>query len=77
MGGVETVKHLLGLDPTARVLASSGYVDDSTLERHKEHGFFSVLRKPYRPETLRWALTEAVAEVGKEPVQPPTAEGTR
>jgi signal transduction histidine kinase/CheY-like chemotaxis protein len=77
MGGVETVKHLLGLDPTARVLASSGYVDDSTLERHKEHGFFSVLRKPYRPDTLRWALTEAMAEVGKGPVQPPTAESAK
>jgi len=59
MGGVETVQHLLRMDSAAKVLASSGYVNDDILTQHKRHGFFSVLRKPYRLEVLRAALADA------------------
>jgi|GEM_PF-4326843 len=60
MGGLETLKHLLQLDPQAVVLASSGYANDSVLAEHREHGFRSVLRKPYGVEELHRVLAETL-----------------
>ena len=47
MGGADAVREILAIDPTARVVASSGYVDSPVLAAYREHGFIGVLRKPY------------------------------
>ncbi|MBD3390837.1 MAG: response regulator, partial [Chitinivibrionales bacterium] len=52
MGGKETVKELLTLDPDARAIVISGYSDDPILANYKDHGFVGVLRKPFKPDEL-------------------------
>jgi len=56
MGGAETVKKLLGVDPNVRAIASSGYSDDTIVSSHKEQGFKAFLKKPYNIENLREVL---------------------
>jgi signal transduction histidine kinase/CheY-like chemotaxis protein len=60
MGGLETLKRLLELDPGAVVLASSGYANDRILADHRLHGFRSVLRKPYGVDELQRVLSETL-----------------
>jgi len=47
MGGAETVKKLLELDPGVKAVVSSGYSDDAVTSNYQEHGFRSYLSKPY------------------------------
>ncbi len=48
LGGKETNKRLLAIDPGARVIVSSGYSDDAVMADHRAHGFAACLRKPYQ-----------------------------
>jgi CheY-like chemotaxis protein len=59
MGGLETVRLLLGLDPNAKVIVSSGYSGDPVMAEYQKHGFRGVLAKPYR----LGEVSEAVARV--------------
>jgi signal transduction histidine kinase/CheY-like chemotaxis protein len=47
MGGVETARKLKELDPSAKLIASSGYSDGPVMSRFREHGFDDVLPKPW------------------------------
>jgi FixJ family two-component response regulator len=51
MGGVETASKLKELDPSARLIASSGYSDAPVMSDFRKYGFDEVLRKP-------WALAQ-------------------
>lgn len=53
MGGRETVKKLLEMDPDVRAIVSSGYSDDALMSDYKKHGFSAVIAKPYRLSDLR------------------------
>ena len=57
MGGEETLKKLLVFDPEAKVIAISGYLDDSDADDLKKDGFCEVIIKPYRREELQMALS--------------------
>ena len=61
MGGVETAARLKSLDPSVRLIASSGYSDASVMSRGREYGFDDVLPKPWAVsqvgELLRRVLT--------------------
>ena len=52
MGGKETIRHLLELDPSVKAVASSGYSDDPVLAQHQQYGFRAVLKKPYTLKEL-------------------------
>jgi len=56
-GGKETVHKLKRLDPTIRVLVSSGYAGDDVLARPQEFGFDGCLPKPYQLRDLRLAMS--------------------
>jgi len=60
MGGKETIKKLLAVDPEARAIVSSGYSMDPIMAEYRTHGFRCVVTKPYRIEELSAALQEAV-----------------
>jgi len=60
MGGKETVKKLLKIDPGVKAIVSSGYVDDSVSAKYKEHGFSGMIAKPYTLEQLRKALEDVI-----------------
>jgi signal transduction histidine kinase/ActR/RegA family two-component response regulator len=51
MGGVETANKLKELDPSARLIASSGYSDAPVMSSFRKYGFDDVLPKP-------WALAQ-------------------
>jgi nitrogen-specific signal transduction histidine kinase/ActR/RegA family two-component response regulator len=62
MGGVETTKALLAIDPTVKVVVSSGYSDDPAMARFRDYGFVASVRKPYTLDALRQTL-EACCEL--------------
>jgi len=62
--GEEVLLAVRTLDPTVRVIVTSGYWDDSTRERLAELGADAFLRKPWDPEGLRNTLRELLATEG-------------
>lgn len=58
MGGVETLKRLLVLDPEAKALVSSGYGNDPVMANYREYGFCGVVPKPFMVEELNEVLSE-------------------
>jgi PAS domain S-box-containing protein len=47
MGGLLTLESLREIDPSVKVVVSSGYSNDPVMADHKRHGFAGVLVKPY------------------------------
>jgi PAS domain S-box-containing protein len=62
MGGKETVKKLIELDPYVRTIVSSGYSNDPVMADHKKYGFISVLPKPYQLNDLARLLEHLLVE---------------
>jgi two-component system, cell cycle sensor histidine kinase and response regulator CckA len=58
MGGKETLNTLLSIDPTVKVIVSSGYSTDPVLAHHREYGAAGVLPKPYRLVDLKKVLRD-------------------
>ena len=58
MGGRETMKGLLKLDPHVKVIVSSGYAEDPVMANFRDYGFKAMLAKPYKVETISKALHE-------------------
>jgi len=56
MGGRDTIKKLLHLDPEVRAIVCSGRSDDPALCNFKEHGFRGALIKPFTYDELRLTL---------------------
>jgi len=71
MGGKETIRHLLEIDPQVRAVVSSGYSSDPVLSRYREHGFSGIITKPYRLQDLSDCLKSTLVQ--RSAVQPQTA----
>ncbi len=56
MGGKETMKALLGLDPQVKGIVSSGYNNDPILAHFREYGFCGMVSKPYTVKELHDTL---------------------
>ncbi len=56
MGGKETVRKLLELNPDVRALVSSGYANDPIMAEYSRYGFYGVIPKPYTIENLSKVL---------------------
>lgn len=56
MGGKETIRKLLEINPEVKAIVSSGYSNDPVLANYRDYGFCSVVSKPYRIKELREAL---------------------
>jgi len=48
LSGKKLVESLLGIDPDAAVIASSGHTDDPLMHKFNDYGFCGKLIKPYR-----------------------------
>jgi len=62
MGGKETIKKLLELDPNVKALVSSGYSNDPILANYKKHGFKGMIIKPYDSKELSKAVSKLLEE---------------
>jgi PAS domain S-box-containing protein len=60
MGGKETMRRLLEIDPGARAIVASGYSNDPVMSQYRRHGFRGVVAKPFRLEELKRALAEVL-----------------
>ena len=60
MGGKDTVKEILKLDPKARVLVSSGYSSDPVMANYRDYGFAGIIEKPYTLNKLKRALNISI-----------------
>ncbi|MEX2579507.1 MAG: response regulator [Verrucomicrobiales bacterium] len=56
VGGVETMRQLLQIDPGVLAIVSSGYSDAPAMSSPGSFGFKGVLPKPYAPSELRAAV---------------------
>ena len=62
MGGKETLKRLLEIDPDVKGIVSTGYSDDPVVFQYREYGFRATLTKPYTIDELSMALQEVISE---------------
>jgi CheY-like chemotaxis protein len=60
MGGHETARAILQLDPEARIIVSSGYSADTVMADHSGFGFAAALEKPYTLDTLAAVVASVV-----------------
>lgn len=60
MGGIETARELLNIDPHVKLIVSSGYSDDDAIANYKKYGFTATLRKPYTVEELKHTLEKVL-----------------
>ena len=61
MGGNDTMKELLRLNPRVKGIISSGYFGDPVMAQYRKHGFAGVIPKPYHIEQLSKVLQEVLA----------------
>ncbi|MCF6335322.1 MAG: response regulator, partial [Spirochaetales bacterium] len=47
MGGTETMKQLLDINPRVKAVISSGYANSPVMSDYKKYGFYDTLTKPY------------------------------
>jgi CheY-like chemotaxis protein len=60
MGGRECLKRILGLDPGARVVISSGYSVESTVGEVLQEGALDFVSKPYDIDVLARVIRQAL-----------------
>lgn len=65
MGGVDTIKNLIKIDPNLKAIATSGYSNDPVMGNHKKYGFCGVIPKPYSIKKLNRILSEALQKPEK------------
>ena len=62
MGGLETMKQLIRIDPNIKAIVSSGYSTDPVMAEYKKYGFKAVVSKPYKIEDMGKALNKTLSE---------------
>jgi CheY-like chemotaxis protein len=70
MGGLETIKTLLTIDPGVKAIVCSGYSNEPALLDYDRHGFKGALSKPYRISELQESLSKVLGTNITEEVKP-------
>ena len=52
MGGEQTIKELIKIDPDVNAIISSAYFDDPVMANFRDYGFRRAMPKPYETDTL-------------------------
>jgi len=60
MGGIETIKELLLIDPHVKAIVSSGYAENQTSASYADHGFIDIISKPYDIKRLQNILNRII-----------------
>ena len=61
MGGRRAVRHILDMDPRARVVVCSGFANDATVSDYRTYGFSGAIVKPYKPAELVSTLARVLS----------------
>jgi PAS domain S-box-containing protein len=61
MGGKETIKELLAIDPHAKVIVASGYSNDPVMANYRDYGFAAMLSKPFDVQELTTEIEKVLA----------------
>ena len=61
MGGKETARRLLEIDPKVKIVVSSGYSNDPVMADFRSHGFQGVMMKPYHLKHLSRVLKKVLS----------------
>jgi signal transduction histidine kinase/CheY-like chemotaxis protein len=62
MGGLETMRELLKVDPQVKAIVSSGYHNDPIMANFWEYGFSDCVKKPYMASKLNDSIKELVSK---------------
>jgi len=60
VGGQDAVHTIRKIDPSARVIASSGHLEHPAMTDYKKFGFSAVLEKPYKLERLQQVIDAVI-----------------
>ncbi len=61
MGGKEAVEKILLINPSAQVIACSGFSNDNIIKNFHDYGFCAALRKPYPVEEFKKVMEQSVS----------------
>jgi two-component system cell cycle sensor histidine kinase/response regulator CckA len=56
MGGEQTIRELLKIDPDVKAIVSSGYSSDPVMKNFEAYGFKDAIAKPYQKKHLKEVL---------------------
>ena len=60
VGGKETIRELLKIDPAVKAIVMSGYANDPVVLEPERYGFKGVLAKPFDRYSLRMVLARVL-----------------
>jgi two-component system cell cycle sensor histidine kinase/response regulator CckA len=60
MGGKETIKRMLELDPDVKAIVASGYSNDAVMANYKDYGFKGIITKPFDTNELSEAISKVI-----------------
>jgi PAS domain S-box-containing protein len=60
MGGEETIRRLLELDPQVKAIVASGHSEKPIMANYQKFGFCGALAKPYKKDGLATVLNQAL-----------------
>jgi CheY-like chemotaxis protein len=60
IGGKDTIRKLLDIDPQVKAIVSSGYSDDPIMANFKAYGFSGMIAKPYKVLDLSDVLHDVI-----------------
>ena len=61
MGGMDTMKELLEIDPAVKAIVSSGYSNDPIMAEFSRYGFSGVVPKPYSMDKLSTTIHRIIS----------------
>ena len=61
MGGVDAATRLKKLDPSAKLIVSSGYSDSPVLSEFRQYGFDDMIAKPWQAADLAAVFERVLA----------------
>jgi two-component system, cell cycle sensor histidine kinase and response regulator CckA len=62
MNGADMLQNILELDPGARIILASGFIDPEAKVRIQQMGIRHILSKPYMPDTILHKVRQALDE---------------
>ncbi len=62
MGGEETIRRLLEIDPGVIIILSSGSISNHVMMNFEEYGISAILRKPFKFVDLKKILEQVETE---------------